>query len=52
MCYLIELKKKFTPEQILEMLPDKCILLCYEKTGDFCHRHLLAEWLGYKDCEI
>ncbi len=21
------------------------ILLCYEKTGDFCHRHLVAEWL-------
>lgn len=20
-------------------------LICYEKPGDFCHRHLLAEWL-------
>jgi len=20
-------------------------LLCYEKTGDFCHRHLVAKWL-------
>lgn len=20
-------------------------LLCYEKSGDFCHRHLMAEWL-------
>lgn len=20
-------------------------LLCYERPGDFCHRHLLAEWL-------
>lgn len=20
-------------------------LLCYEKPGDFCHRHLLAEWI-------
>ncbi len=20
-------------------------LLCYEKPGDFCHRHLLAEWM-------
>lgn len=29
------------------------VLLCYEKIGDFCHRHLVAEWLrqaGYK-CE-
>lgn len=21
------------------------VLLCYEKSGDFCHRHLLAQWL-------
>lgn len=35
--------------------PHKCdnmILLCYEKSGDFCHRHVLADWLednfGYK----
>ena len=26
-------------------------LICYEKPGDFCHRHLVAEWLkknGYQ----
>ena len=23
-----------------------CILLCYEKTGDFCHRYTLADWLN------
>lgn len=22
-----------------------CILLCYEKSGEFCHRHVLADWL-------
>lgn len=21
-------------------------LLCYEKPGDFCHRHLVADWLN------
>ena len=21
------------------------VLLCYEKVGDFCHRHLVANWL-------
>ena len=21
------------------------VLLCYEKSGDFCHRHVLADWL-------
>lgn len=28
-------------------------LLCYEKPDDFCHRHLVADWLrknGY-ECE-
>ena len=29
------------------------VLICYEKPSDFCHRHLVAEWLnqnGFK-CE-
>ena len=25
-----------------------CVLLCYEKSGDFCHRHVLADWLEKK----
>jgi hypothetical protein len=32
-----------------------CILLCYEKTGDFCHRHLVGDWLkaaGYSVEEL
>lgn len=28
------------------------VLCCYEKPGDFCHRHILMDWLGYKDCEL
>lgn len=32
-------------------------LVCYEKSGDFCHRHIVADWLnqaGYdvKELEI
>ena len=27
-------------------------LVCYEKPGDFCHRHLVAEWLGLNGEEI
>jgi len=23
----------------------RCVLLCYEKPGEFCHRHLVAAWL-------
>ena len=25
---------------------DKIILLCYEKPGDFCHRHLVSDWFN------
>lgn len=34
----------------LEKLSDgkDCVLLCYEKSDDFCHRHLVAEWLNNK----
>ena len=34
---------------------DGKILLCYEKSEDFCHRHILANWLnshGYKCKEL
>ena len=32
---------------ILELLKDETdpILLCYEKEGEFCHRHILAEYI-------
>lgn len=23
-----------------------CVLLCYEKSSSFCHRHLVADWLN------
>lgn len=51
--YLDTLDKKEIKEDFDS--PHKCsnmILLCYEKTGDFCHRHILADWLeenfGYR----
>ena len=39
----------------LGMAPNTCdiALVCFEKSADFCHRHLVAEWLrgaGY-ECE-
>ena len=30
----------------LQELHEDVVLLCYEKTGKFCHRHLLAEYLN------
>jgi uncharacterized protein YeaO (DUF488 family) len=39
------------PENVLKDLEalsggDDIALLCYEKVGDFCHRHLVAKWLS------
>jgi hypothetical protein len=37
-------------EAIAKSLPDCSLLLCYEKSGSFCHRHILADYLkGYFD---
>ena len=36
--------EKLDPAKVFKDLDGK-ILLCYEKPTDFCHRHLLAEWL-------
>lgn len=33
------------PEEIYNDLKNK-VVLCYEKPEDFCHRHLVAEWLN------
>ena len=37
------------PHKIALELNDKCngkipVLICFEKPGDFCHRHIVAEW--------
>lgn len=37
--------------KVLENL-NGCVLLCYEKTGDFCHRHILAEWLRERGIQV
>lgn len=42
------------PHKVYKDLNNKTIL-CYEKTGAFCHRHLIAKWLkshGYKVEEL
>ena len=35
-------------EQLTGVNEDKIVLLCFEKPGDFCHRHLIADYL--MDC--
>lgn len=44
---------RFHPEYITEFLERisggrDVALLCYERPEDFCHRHILAEWLNEK----
>ena len=44
--YLALLRERgLDPQEVYESIPDNTILLCYEKEGDFCHRHILAQWL-------
>lgn len=43
--YYNKVLKNLDPEILLESLPNKTILLCYENSKDFCHRHLVAFWL-------
>jgi hypothetical protein len=41
--YEKDVLSKLNPEQVWEELKDNTIL-CYEPSGEFCHRHLVAEW--------
>lgn len=50
--YISEVLSKLNPAKVYQDLNNK-VLLCYEKSGDFCHRHIVAKWLndnGFK-CE-
>lgn len=48
-----EVLEVLNPEKVVKelcdmagVLQDKIALVCYEKSTDFCHRHLVAEWLN------
>ena len=34
------------PTNVVGELGDNAVMLCYEKPGDFCHRHLIADWIS------
>jgi len=44
--YLETVLSKLNPYNVLEQLGDNAVMLYYEKVGDFCHRHLIADWLS------
>ena len=52
--YKQETLSKLDPHKIAKDLEGR-ILLCYEKSSDFCHRHIVAAWLrhyGYEAEEL
>ncbi len=53
--YTEEVLDKLDPHEVYKELGEDAILLCYERSSDFCHRHLIAAWLvkaGYDVSEI
>ncbi len=42
---LIINERNLTPQRVADDLQDGSILLCYERADDFCHRHIVAEWI-------
>lgn len=43
--YIRDVLSKLNPIEYGLKYQDK-VLLCFEKSGDFCHRHIVAEWLS------
>ena len=43
--YQKEVLNKLDPHQVYADLGENAVLLCWEKSGKFCHRHLIARWL-------
>lgn len=55
--YYTQLEAYGTAENILKELETitggkDCVLLCFEKPEDFCHRHILADWMSAHGIEI
>lgn len=43
--YLLNHTRRLDPFDVVDDLVDGSILLCYEVSSDFCHRHIAAEWI-------
>jgi len=44
--YYEEILNKLDPQKTFNELGKDAILLCWEKSGEFCHRHLVSQWLS------
>lgn len=45
-------ERNLTQAEVLSDLGNDAILLCYEGSGKFCHRHIAAKWLREGGIEI
>ena len=43
--YQKEILDRLDPKQVFADLGSDAVLLCWEKSGEFCHRRLVAAWL-------
>ena len=43
--------EKLNFDEIINKIKNESILLCYEKSGDFCHRYFISEWLNHHGIE-
>lgn len=43
--YKFETLSRLNPNEVMEDLKG-CVLCCWEKSGEFCHRHLVMKWLA------
>lgn len=43
--YYRRVLSKLDPEKVMADLEYEAVFLCWEKSGEFCHRHIVAEWL-------
>ena len=56
-CYKEQVLDKLDVKQVINELfshnPEvQVALVCYEKPGEFCHRHLVAEWLKESGIDV
>ena len=42
--YYMKILNKLDCQETFDALGDFSTLLCYEKSGDFCHRRIIADW--------
>lgn len=42
--YYNEILNNLDPAKTYQELEEDAILLCYEKSGEFCHRRIIADW--------